>query len=69
VVDFFCFERGLVIELDGGHHSENLWYDAERTRWLEAQGYHVLRFWNNQVFGELQAVKQAILEALTPPPP
>ncbi|MCI0812370.1 MAG: endonuclease domain-containing protein [Chloroflexi bacterium] len=65
IVDFFCFEKGLVIELDGGHHSEHEDYDLNRTRCLESQGYQVLRFWNNQVMGEIEAVKQVILDKLT----
>ena len=47
IVDFLCVEAMLVVELDGGQHSEEA--DAERTRFLEAQGYRVLRFWNNDV--------------------
>ncbi len=65
IVDFFCFEKGLVIELDGGHHAEHEDYDLNRTRCLESQGYQVLRFWNNQVMGEIEAVKQVILDKLT----
>ena len=65
IVDFFCFEKGLVIEIDGGQHSESVEYGARRTRWLESEGYRVLRFWNNQVLGEIEAVKQVILEELT----
>ena len=64
VVDLFCFERSLAIEVDGGHHGERIVQDADRTGWLEAQGYRVLRFWNSQVLGEIEAVKQVILEAL-----
>jgi adenine-specific DNA-methyltransferase len=64
IVDFVCFERGLIIELDGGQHSDQVAYDSERTQWLETQGFRVLRFWNGQVSRELQAVKAVILEAL-----
>ena len=64
IVDFVCFENGLVIELDGGQHSEQVLYDSERTKWLESQGFHVLRFWNGQVLNETEAVKAAILEGL-----
>ena len=65
IVDFFCFERGLIIEIDGGQHSESVEYDTRRTQLLESEGYRVLRFWNNQVLGETEAVKQVILEELT----
>ena len=54
----------MVIELDGGQHSQQVDYDAERTAWLNAQGYLVLRFWNNQVMKEVEAVKAAILQVL-----
>ena len=64
IVDFVCFEQSLVIEIDGGQHSEQDAYDSERSSWLEAEGFQVLRFWNNQVLEEVEAVKEAILEAL-----
>ena len=46
IVDFVCLEKRLIIEVDGGQHSEQKAYDAERNTWLEVQGFHVLRFWN-----------------------
>ena len=64
IVDFVNFEKRVVIELDGGQHSQQVDYDAERTAWLNAQGYLVLRFWNNQVMKEVEAVKAAILQVL-----
>lgn len=64
IVDFFCFEKGLVIEIDGGHHSERQEYDQVRTMWLESCGYRVLRFWNNEVMRDIEAVKSAILMEL-----
>ena len=64
MVDFFCFNQGLALEVDGDQHSERIVYDNERTVWLQAQGYRALRFWNNQVLGEIEIVKQVILEAL-----
>jgi len=61
-VDFFCPDAKLVIELDGGQHSaEN---DAERTRMIEACGYLVIRFWNNDVLTNLDGVLLRILEVL-----
>ena len=59
IVDFVSFERRVIIELDGGQHSQQVAYDAERTAWLEAQGYRVLRFWNNQVLEKLRRLKQS----------
>jgi adenine-specific DNA-methyltransferase len=69
IVDFFCWEAGLVVELDGGQHSEE--GDANRTSWLEEQGYEVRRFWNNEVMENLDGVLEAIaadLRRLTPHP-
>ena len=71
IVDFLCFERKLVVELDGGQHQEQADYDAERTRALESRGYRVIRFWNNLALEDTDAVLQAILIALeegTPSP-
>ena len=61
IVDFVCFEHRLVLELDGGHHQDQSAYDAQRTTWLESQGFRVLRFWNHQVLTEPTAVQEAIL--------
>ena len=54
----------MIIELDGGQHLENEAYDQRRTSYLEAEGYHVLRFWNNQVMNEIEGVILAIEDAL-----
>jgi adenine-specific DNA-methyltransferase len=71
-VDFVCLEKRLIVEVDGGQHSEQVAYDSERSAWLEAQGYRILRFWNNEVLKEIEIVKEVIAEALacriTPPP-
>jgi adenine-specific DNA-methyltransferase len=64
IVDFICLDKGLIIELDGGQHVEAKVYDDERTVWLEKQGFHVLRFWDNQVFKETEAVRNVIFEKL-----
>src|SRR5438105_4088317 len=50
IVDFVSFEYRLVLELDGGQHAERKAYDDLRTKWLNEQGFHVLRFWNHEVF-------------------
>jgi very-short-patch-repair endonuclease len=65
IVDFVCFEKKLVIELDGGQHSEQAASDSGRTAWLEAQGFHVLRFWNHEVLKNSEAVTEAIRAALS----
>ncbi len=62
IVDFACPERRLVVELDGGQHDEPT--DAERTWHLEAAGFGVLRFWNNDVFVRQDAVLAQIFAAL-----
>ncbi|WP_151115784.1 endonuclease domain-containing protein [Hypericibacter adhaerens] len=64
IVDFVCLKERLVIELDGGSHVETEGYDKVRTAWLEAKGYRVLRFWNNDVMGNQEGVIEVILEAL-----
>ena len=54
----------LVIELDGGQHSEQIERDRVRTLFLESQGYRVLRFWNDEVLKETEGVLIVISEAL-----
>lgn len=66
--DFACFAERLIIELDGGQHAEALEYDLARTRFLEKQGYRVIRFWNNDVSGNLGGVLETIAAALSPSP-
>jgi len=66
--DFCCRTYKLIIELDGGQHADNKDYDDERTRFLEAAGYKVIRFWNNELICQEDAVLQAILNALSPSP-
>ncbi|MBI4229134.1 MAG: endonuclease domain-containing protein [Deltaproteobacteria bacterium] len=64
IVDFVCLEKRLIVEVDGGQHSEQVAYDAERGEWLEAQGFRVLRFWNQEVLKEIEVVKEVIAKAL-----
>jgi very-short-patch-repair endonuclease len=64
VTDFCCTETKLVIELDGGQHALQKRSDAERTAFLEGQGYHVLRFWDNDVLTNMEGVLHRIVEAL-----
>ena len=62
VVDFFCPAKRLIIELDGGHHNEDTTAerDNKRQAWLEQEGYKVIRFWNSDVTGDLNAVMERI---------
>lgn len=68
IVDFVCLAEKLVVEVDGGQHDENWSYDERRSRWLEQQGYRVLRFWNHEVLQHLDVVVRSIAAALPPPP-
>lgn len=56
VADFLYFAGKLIIEVDGANHAESIEQDANRTRYFEAQGYHVLRFWNHEVMDNLDGV-------------
>ncbi|RTL55366.1 MAG: endonuclease domain-containing protein [Bradyrhizobiaceae bacterium] len=67
VVDFASLRAGLVIELDGGQHSDNA-ADLDRTRRIEERGYRVLRFWNHDVLSNIDGVLAAIQSALPPTP-
>ena len=64
IVDFVCFECRVIGEVDGGQHAERQYDDEQRTRWFEARGYRVLRFWNNDVLENTDAVAQAVLDAV-----
>ena len=68
IVDFVCYEAGLVIEVDGGQHCENV-KDVARDAWLAGEGFRVLRFWNNDVLNNTEGVVQVISEALPVPSP
>ncbi len=69
ILDFVSLEAGLVIEVDGGQHGEKMKEDAARTANLAAAGFRVLRFWNNEVLHDIEAVKESIWRALHTPPP
>ncbi len=69
VADFACPARKLVVELDGGQHAERREADAARSAEMEAHGYRVIRFWNNDVSENLEGVLQSIRAALESPPP
>ena len=62
IVDFVCFEKKIIIEIDGGQHMENKDYDLKRSKWLEGQGFKVIRFWNNEVLENTDAVLETIYE-------
>jgi very-short-patch-repair endonuclease len=60
IVDFVSFEKKIVIELDGGQHAETTASDAVRDSWLRGRGYKVLRFWDNEVFQNMEGVLEVI---------
>jgi very-short-patch-repair endonuclease len=66
IADFACMAARLVIEVDGSQHAEGRTAerDPARTRWLEAEGYRVLRFWNNNVSHNIAGVLEAIHDAM-----
>ena len=64
IVDFCCREAKLIVELDGGQHSARAAYDAGRTAFLQALGYRVLRFWDNEALSNTDGMLQRIAEAL-----
>ena len=68
IVDFASRKARIVIELDGGQHDWQQAADATRTQHIEAAGYRVLRFWNNDVLGNLDGVLNEIQCALPPTP-
>ena len=83
VADFACLKARLIIELDGGHHSQDdvAIKDEHRTRWLESEGYRVVRFWNAELTENMNGVletlyatlygapQSAAIALLTPPRP
>ena len=64
IVDFVCLDRGLVVEVDGGQHNDAADADERRTAWLNGRGYHVIRFWNNEVTANIEGVLATILVEL-----
>ena len=62
IVDFVCFEKKIIIELDGGQHAmlSEKQKDTERDKWFEAQGYKVLRFWDDEVLTNTHEVLEVI---------
>lgn len=70
IADFVCLEHRLVVELDGGQHAspESEIYDSKRTRYIESQGFRVMRFWNNEVLQNLEGVLTVIIGQLQSPP-
>jgi very-short-patch-repair endonuclease len=70
IIDLYCPEFKLAVELDGGQHAEeeNKGYDKIRTDYLKSIGVEVMRFWNNEVLQNTEGVLEEITKKLTPPP-
>jgi very-short-patch-repair endonuclease len=71
IVDFYCEAKKLVVELDGSQHNEEV--DRDRSRFLESRGLKILRYWDNEVLQQMDAVLEAIVDiaqsrTLTPTP-
>lgn len=75
ILDFYCYQSKLAVELDGGQHVENKRSDERRTAQLEQQGISVIRFWNDDVLLRTDAILEVIWktlhgsDSLTPQPP
>ncbi len=68
IADFVCREKKIIIEIDGGQHMAAVQYDLMRTKYLESNGYKVIRFWNNEVFQDIKAVMDSILNIINTVP-
>ena len=65
ITDFCCLDAKLIIELDGGQHADQQAQDEQRTTALKIEGFTVLRFWNNEIFENLDGVLEVIAKRLT----
>ncbi|MET0943216.1 MAG: DUF559 domain-containing protein [Mesorhizobium sp.] len=66
IADFICLEAQLIIEIDGSQHADSA-YDERRRTDLQARGFRVLRFWNDEVLRELNAVCDTIIAYVRDP--
>ncbi len=68
IVDFICKEAKIIIEIDGGQHNEpeNIEYDKTRTEYLNNLGYKVIRFWNNEIYENIEGVVLRLKEEINP---
>ncbi len=68
IVDFASVEKMLIIELDGSQHASRHEYDQARDRYLQSQGFRIVRYWNNQIFSDMDAILAEIRSFLHSPP-
>ena len=68
IVDFICKEAKIIIESDGGQHNEpkNIEYDKTRTEFLNSLGYKVIRFWNNEIYENIDGVLLRLRQEIDP---
>lgn len=66
IVDFVHFEARIIVEADGGQHNGNL-RDRRRDAWLKAQGFRVLRFWNDEILRDIEIVLEVIFRETSLP--
>ena len=68
IVDFICKEAKIIIEIDGGQHNEpeNIEYDKTRTEYLNTLGYKVIRFWNNEIYENIEGVVLRLKQEINP---
>ena len=68
IVDFVCKEEKIIIEIDGGQHNtiENNQLDKERTDFLQSLGYKVIRFWNNEIYENIDGIWERLHEEIIP---
>ena len=69
IVDFVSFEKNIIIELDGGQHALKKEEDTIRDAWLRSEGFEVLRFWNTEIFENLEGILELIWEKTKTPSP
>jgi len=67
IADFVCIPTRLIVEADGSQHVAST-YDARRDAFLRSRGFNILRFWNNDILNDREAVQLAILTAAAPSP-
>ena len=69
IADFVCHEARLIVEIDGGQHDRSSPREAERSGFLQSEGYRILRFWNNEVLANLDGVHETSRNWAASPPP
>jgi very-short-patch-repair endonuclease len=65
IADFACLKAMLVIEVDGGQHADARAYDSQRDDFMRGQGYRILRFWNNEVLGNMDGLWDTIVAEIS----